>query len=150
MTNVDLNRLQKFISNWLETLMNGLDKDLDEETRKKLLEACGRNCAQSHATELFKTIKESTSNLDEALDKLNQQIKGTTWQRENDNAISVEYERCFCPLVGANLVKSPTRCYCSVGWIKENLELILEKPVEVEVKKTVGRGDSVCSFIVNF
>ncbi|MFX0090611.1 MAG: cellulose biosynthesis protein BcsD [Candidatus Hodarchaeota archaeon] len=150
MTDIDLNRLQNFMSDWLEALMDTLDTEIDEETRKTILESCGRACARNHATELFQTIKNSSKDLNEVLDKLNQQLKGTTWQRINDNTIAVEYERCFCPLVGAKLVTSSTRCYCSVGWIKENLELVLEKSVNVESEKAVGRGDPICRFQATF
>lgn len=46
-----------FLAGWLKTLMESIDKNLDEETRLKIFKETGTFCAKAHATELFKRDK---------------------------------------------------------------------------------------------
>jgi len=60
---------------------------------------------------------------------------------------------CHCPRVrdilkdGRHL--STTYCHCSAGFYKKNFEAVLQRPVDVEIVKTVLRGDDVCSFAIH-
>lgn len=59
---------------------------------------------------------------------------------------------CHCPRVRDVLkIKetiSPTYCYCGAGFYKGIWEKILQKPVEVELLKSVLKGDDVCRIAV--
>jgi predicted hydrocarbon binding protein len=145
---MDMNELMK---KWLTTLLAGLDEQVDEETRSRLLEACGKVCARHHTSiEIARSIKKESKNIDEFLEKLNQQKDYWCgkWIREGDAIYSVCNE-CGCPLVLSGLVElSPTFCECSRGWVKAVFEAALEEPVEVELTQAIGRGDKVCKFVV--
>jgi predicted hydrocarbon binding protein len=136
---------------WVETLMSTLEILVDEDTRAGLMESCGRVCALHHGSiEQAIAIKHSAKEMDELLDKLNQQegLWCGNWERDGDTIYSVCKE-CGCPLVRTGLVRpSPTFCNCSRGWVKAVFETILERPVEVELEQAIGRGDPVCRFIV--
>lgn len=57
---------------------------------------------------------------------------------------------CFCPLVRAGEVPFPEPyCYCSAGWFVGIWEIIVEKPVRVEVAKSLMRGDETCEFAIH-
>jgi hypothetical protein len=59
---------------------------------------------------------------------------------------------CHCPLVRAGAVATPQPepyCCCGGGWYKLIWEFIVEKPVRVEVVRSVMRGDDDCAFAVH-
>ena len=61
---------------------------------------------------------------------------------------------CHCPRV-RDVVKMPlvrlssTYCYCGAGFYKGIWEEILQRPVTVEVLKTVIKGDDVCEIAIH-
>jgi len=139
-----------FLAEYLETLMSSLEKHLDEETRAKVLNETGKYCAQAHATELFKQVKTNTKDFAAFIAQINEKFQGTTWEILDDHSVKITYSKCFCPIVETGLHKLPVQCDCSAGWIKHNLETVLEKPVKVTINKTVLRGASECEFIANY
>jgi len=126
--------------------LEGMDKELDEETRVKILEGCGRNCASLSLIKKAQALKARSKDMDEFLDELSK-----VWnhlKREGDG-VYVVYEKCYCPLVGkypGNL--SASYCNCSRGWIKEVFEKTLRKPVEVKLIASIKQGDKACKFEV--
>ena len=106
----------------------------------------------AHATALFKKIKENTKGFEEFLIEINKHLQGTNWEKVDEHTLTVEYSQCFCPLVGTKLValEQPTRCYCSIGWLKENLKLVLGKEVQVQLEASVAQGAPQCRFTVQF
>ena len=139
-----------FLAEWLKTLLDSMDKNLDEETRLKIFKETGTFCAKAHATELFKEIKTKTNDVNELMTMLNEKLKGTTWEVVDDGKLKVTYERCFCPIVGYGLHKSEVQCDCSIGWLKKNLEILFNKDVAVELAESVLRGGSKCEFLIDF
>ena len=137
-----------FLKEWIETLLESMEKNLDEDTRKKVMQHCGRFCARAHALEMFQGLKTKTNNLDEFLEKLNATIPGVTWKKEDEETITVEYEKCFCPLHHTGLVDSSTQCNCSTGWVKENMEDYFEKEVKVTLEQSVLQGYPSCKFTI--
>lgn len=137
---------------WIEGLVAGLDAETDEWTRAQVMKHCGRACALYHGDlEKARAIQHSARDVDEFLDTLNQQkdFWCGRWTRDGDTITSVCAE-CGCPLVRAGLVKrSPTFCDCSRGWVEVVFEAALARPVDVELKRAIGRGDPVCEFVVH-
>ncbi|MFX1495453.1 MAG: DUF6144 family protein, partial [Promethearchaeota archaeon] len=43
-----------------------------------------------------------------------------------------------------------TFCYCSLGWVRIIFETLLKKSIEVKLIKSIGFGDKVCEFVINF
>jgi hypothetical protein len=58
---------------------------------------------------------------------------------------------CFCPIVNQFLDEGmPIEyCNCGGGWFRQQWEGALEKPVRVEVMKSILNGDDVCQFAVH-
>jgi hypothetical protein len=59
---------------------------------------------------------------------------------------------CHCPLARAGAASSPAPepyCCCGGGWYKGIWEFIVERPVRVEVLRSVMRGDNDCAFAVH-
>ncbi|UCG45562.1 MAG: hypothetical protein JSV58_01915, partial [Candidatus Bathyarchaeota archaeon] len=59
---------------------------------------------------------------------------------------------CHCPWIRAALktqeTVSPLFCYCSLSWDKQLWEGILEKPVEVEILRSLLKGDDCCVHVL--
>jgi len=44
---------------------------------------------------------------------------------------------------------SPTYCYCGAGWYRQLWEGVLGRQLEIDLVKTVVRGDDVCQFAIH-
>jgi effector-binding domain-containing protein len=57
---------------------------------------------------------------------------------------------CHCSLIKNHLGEmNVTFCHCGAGWYRQLWEGILEKPVRVDMLKTLVKGDDVCQFAVH-
>lgn len=138
------------LSRWIDALMQGLDESVEEETKKKILEKCGRACSIHHGhIEKIKSMKKSGKNLSEILEKMNEdEMWCGDWIKKGNIIYSI-CRVCECPFVISEMLRlSPTFCYCSRGFVKSIFETIFDNPVQVELKKAIGRGDNVCHFVV--
>jgi predicted hydrocarbon binding protein len=126
--------------------MNTIE-DQPAELREKLLSVCGGACA-SHAVDSFKKVWSESSSMTEYLESLNNQLceGDEVYRYVDENTIEVAYPRCLCPIVGFDLIKSPTLCNCSSSWLKTNFEATLGKNAEVKRISTALSGNSTCSF----
>lgn len=142
-------KLLKRAGELLNSIIEGLD-EVDLEARQRIMELCGEACAHSDRDlEIAKRIAEETVDEEEILVKVNKEILWCgTWTRKGNTIQSVCVE-CGCPLVRNKVVElTGTFCYCSRGWVKKIFETLLKRPVNVELKKSIGLGDKVCKFVV--
>ncbi|MBN2088818.1 hypothetical protein JW964_04360 [candidate division KSB1 bacterium] len=138
-------RRQKFLQQWLKNLMENMGEQMDETTQIKLLEACGRDCAGSHAKQ---EAQKYAGNLDGWLGTLKKWV-GETNVKQDGNRIQVVYAKCFCPLVQeAAPFANGTYCNCSRGWLLEVFETVVQKPVQVVKEETIIGGGKECRFKV--
>ncbi len=132
---------------WLATILDGLDKEVDEKTRERILESCGRACLSPSFIEKVKRIRKATNSEEEFLQKLAKQWKHL---REEDGQHYVVYDKCYCPMVKTYSGRlSRSFCNCSRGWIKELFEIALQRSVDVSLEKSIKRGDEICRFRVS-
>jgi hypothetical protein len=136
---------QKLLYDWLSSLMKNMDAQLDEDSKIKVLEECGRVCAQRHAkTEALK----SKGDLDGWLDTMQKWVGANNVHKEG-NSVRIVYSKCFCPLVGSlEPLLSRTFCNCSRGWLKENFETVVGKAVDVRLEDSIMGGGKECRFTV--
>jgi len=130
---------------WIISLINGLDKNLDEEQKKNVMEQCGRQCQSQGFINKAKDLYLKSKNLDDFLHRLaliNKHI-----HVENDGLFMV-YPKCYCPRVSKipRGKLSKTYCYCSIGWTKALFEGALVRPVKVDLEKSIVNGDKECIF----
>jgi predicted hydrocarbon binding protein len=135
----------KFVHNWISNLMKNMDNHLDEAIKIKLMEECGRACARNHTK---KDALKFKGQLDGWLAKMKTWVGEENIQKEG-NLVRVVYNKCFCPIIqDSQLILSDTYCNCSRGWLKENFETVLERPVKVKLEDSIMKGGKQCSFLV--
>jgi predicted hydrocarbon binding protein len=140
-----MSKKEKFVQDWVKTLVGNMDRQLDEGTRVRLMELSGRACARQGA---INTATACKGNLDKFLVAMKKWI-GEDNVRRDGNKIHLVYSKCLCPLVQSGAEKlSDTYCNCSRGWLKEMYETVLGKPVDVQLTESIKRGGKACRFIV--
>ena len=83
------------------------------------------------------------------------EIKAPRDEEAFANAQTPEEKRvayCHCPLARAGAAAAPLPdpyCYCGGGWYGAIWEFILERPVRVELLKSVMKGDEQCAFAIH-
>ena len=130
---------------WIASLMEGLDKNVDEKTIAKILEQCGRECQTQSSIKKARDIYQKSKSTDEFVDRLAKMNKHI--YREKDKVYLI-YPKCYCSQVN-KLPKgklSGTYCNCSRGWAKALFEGATGKPVEVIMEKSIINGDDQCKF----
>jgi len=141
---------QEFAQAWIKRLMENMDAQLDEETRVKLMESCGRACFRTSHGEAGAT-KPQPGDLEKVLAWL-KQFAGEDGVRKEGNAIYFSYGssgRCFCPLVeDGPPTLSATYCQCSGGYVKDMFARAVGKPVKLELTESIKRGGKACRFAV--
>lgn len=133
------------LENWLTALVDALDDSVDEETRVRVLEQCGRRCQTQSLVKKARRIYEKSKSVDEFLDEFGRVYRHL--HREGDN-VYIVYPRCYCSFVNKMPAGrlSATYCNCSRGWAKALFEGALGRPVEVVTEQTIVNGDKQCKF----
>ena len=136
------------MQDWINAVIEGIGKELDEETQERVLAYCGQACSRE-SLGILRELKNHSNTLDEILVGVNKEISWCgRWVKE-DNTIRSICKSCECPLVRYKIVNcSPILCKCSKGWVSAIFEEVLNHPVKVELRKAIGCGDSVCEFVV--
>lgn len=145
----ELQREKEFIQNWLIDLLDTLESELDEPTRIKLFEGCGKGCFRRFA---FKQEIASKGHGD--IDKLIAAYKEIfeIW-REGDQ-VHIRYGAvspgCYCPAAKIHPPKpGDLHCECTRATHQTIFETALERPIRMEIVESVRRGGQTCHFIAH-
>ena len=144
-----------------KAMMEHMDEMLDEETKRKILNACGRSCfinAFGVADERKLTPEQGEAYL-KNLEKSGIEVRrdGETitvfyrWGvKQNPYGLSMQEGYCMCPIVESGVSgMSKSYCNCSAGYVKEALERATGKTVlKAEVLESILQGGKDCRFKV--
>jgi len=160
-------------ADWVKGAMERLDGNTDdEETKRQIMLACSCVFPKTRIKRL-RQLFERTGSID-ALVKYMQEDRSChglsyyEYLKKEGNTILVTkipfnpkaYEEakdeeekrlnyCHCKWIKAETKSiSPTFCICGLGWYKALWEGVLQKPVHVEVLRSLVRGDDLCEFSV--
>ena len=134
----------------IQSMMNILDREVDEKTRWEIMEACGRSCIGHSTLDRALHLQKNSKSLDDLLKQLNMaHIGGVHFQKEGE-IIHASYDRCYCGSVSQTREPfSSTYCHCSCGWYRQLFETILSGPVKVELFSSIIQGDDRCQFLIH-
>lgn len=146
---------------WIKDLMKHMDEQLDQETKIKLMQDCGRSCF----IRAFGVAEESEPSLQER-DRYLQLLESRGFEihrvggaiifsfnwgqyHQNPTGLMMSDGYCMCPQVETGpLDLSPSYCYCSTGYVMESFERTLGKHVKVELIDSLKMGGKDCIFKV--
>jgi predicted hydrocarbon binding protein len=139
----------------LTAMLRALESE-STEVQTRVMMACGKECARlpcppegQSSLDLVAKIVERTSDVKERIELLNQEVPWCAEWICEENTIFSECYECGCLLVQSELIKDcAVWCDCSIGWVKEILEALLQLPVKVELVSAIGRGDKTCKYLV--
>lgn len=153
---------------WLKDMLDRLDKVASDDQKYEILTCCAHEFSPKRI-EYMKNIYKKTRDVDEVIKEMQ---KDYTWYENpirKGNIIIVTkipanpegYEKaetlvekkknyCHCRFINENLDKaiSPTFCYCSTGWYRQQWEGILGKPIKIKLLKSLLKGDEDCKFAI--
>jgi predicted hydrocarbon binding protein len=131
-------------------MMDVLDREVDEETRRAIMEACGRRCIGAGTLDKARRLQPGAQDLDDLLSRLNESHIGGGHLQRAGEVIHAAYDRCYCGSVSRTKEPlSATYCHCSCGWYRQLFETLLGRPVEVELLGSIVRGDERCQFLIH-
>lgn len=137
-----------FIHKRFAKLIEIMNKNLDKNKVKSLLQNLGRECANINNNNAHKY----KNNLEGFLLDIQKKWVEKVEYNKDKKIIKIydkKRDKCFCPFVNDKFT-SIDFCNCSIGWQKETYESIIGKPVEVTVEESVLRGGERCSFTIKF
>jgi len=140
-------REERFKEAYVLTMMENVEKHVDPETRVRMMNDNGRACARRGG--LFKLAQEHRGDL-KGFVLASAGALGQENIRFLDAAtVHWSYPRCYCELVAKGPDRLPALyCQCSVGWVLEMFETVLQRPVRVRLVQSIKSGASSCVFRV--
>ena len=116
------------------------------------MKPCGKGCAADILSRCEKLLAKIVNSIEDLITGWNmiRDKRGLTgrWEYESD-AVRGIFKECGCPLVRSGLIElHPIQCFCSQGMMETIFSEVAGKPIYVEIKQTIGRGDDVCHFLV--
>ncbi len=133
---------------WIAALVEGLDKNVDEKTRERILEQCGRQCQSQTFIKKARDIYSKSADVEDFLEKFGKIYKHL---HKEGKGLYIIYPRCYCSQVN-KIPKgklSATYCNCSRGWVKALFEGALGRPVDVFMEQSIVKGDKQCKFRID-
>lgn len=142
----------------IKRIISELDEQLDQPTRERIMEACGRAC-HDNATSNQKrvpTVAEARGFLDHMKSHYETEEVGDKTivyfeYRNNPQGMKTADGYCLCPIFEIPPKDvSHTYCNCSRGYVTAIFEQGLGKSAQVDVVDSVLRGGKKCRFKVQF
>ncbi|MBI1919584.1 MAG: hypothetical protein HYS23_00740 [Geobacter sp.] len=136
---------------WMARLHESIDQ-LDQTQQQTIMKPAGEACASDLMSLCEKYLGKKVSSVTDLVTGWNilrekRNLKGT-WEFEG-NGVRGIFGECGCPLVCSGLIElHPVQCHCSQGLMETIFSRVAEKPVDVEIRRSIGRGDDVCDFFI--
>ncbi|HYH01401.1 MAG TPA: hypothetical protein VD837_19905 [Terriglobales bacterium] len=125
-----------------------LGRELDEATKKRLLQALGRECAIQYRDVTWDKFKGDIKGFLKAVQEPSGWVAKAEYDEQAGTIRIVDRQkRCTCPLVQKSGTPAD-QCECTLGWQKETYSRILGRPVEAEIEESILRGGSRCVYLI--
>jgi predicted hydrocarbon binding protein len=134
---------------WKKTIIQ-MEDEVGPEKTKEIMTMCGSKCCGAGHRKTGRKKFEESNSIQEFLEKIS--IKGVTYKLIDKNTIFAEYKKCYCGQVKGTKTNFPNKiyCQCSAEFNKQYFSHVFNKPVKVEVIKSIITGDDRCQFNINF
>lgn len=136
---------------WIAHLHKGIDQ-LGERRKAAVMMPAGMACAsdlillcEEHLGSKVETIEDLVAGWNMVREE-----GGLTgkWHMKGHTVMAI-FAECGCPLVRTGLIElHPVQCYCSQGLMETIFSHVTKRAVGVEIRRTIGRSDDVCEFVI--
>jgi hypothetical protein len=139
-----------FTSNWLADLLDTMETDLDEKTRVRLIEGCGRGCFRRYQFQQD-IAQQGRGDVDKLVVAYKKNFE--IW-REGERLVHVRYGEtspaCYCP-AAKNRPPKPRdlHCECTRMMHQTIFETALGRQIKVDILESLRRGGRTCHFLVH-
>ncbi|MFX1511547.1 MAG: GyrI-like domain-containing protein [Promethearchaeota archaeon] len=163
---------------WIKTILERLKKVTDKDQMYDIVSRCAHVFPKEQISRLrniYETTKNQSNDPLKAIDEVIKAMRETPlWFPEPFREDTIIYSEktpynpkaykeakndaerrkafCFCPLIREYLeegIVPDSFCNCSAGWERQQWEGILQRPVKVDVVKSLLKGDITCSFAIH-
>jgi hypothetical protein len=147
--NTKLKFEKEFVQNWLTDLLETMEVELDEKTRVKLREGCGRACFNR-----FQFKKDLALQGKGDLQKLLVAYKKNFEVWQEGDLVHVRYgeasSHCYCPAAYYRPAKPhDLHCECTRTTHQTIFETALGRPIKVDIVESLRRGGKTFHFAVH-
>lgn len=144
-----LKQQKEFIQNWLEDLLDTMDKELDLPAKVKLIEGCGRGCFNR-----FKFKQDIAAKGTNSLENLIEAYKQNFEIWKDGDIVHIRYgevsAQCYCPAANYRKPKpNDVHCECTRTTHQTIFETALGRPFKVDILESLRRGGKTCHFAVH-
>ena len=143
---------KKKSAEYVEEVINRMEKQLGRENTKKVLVSCGQQCCGKSWTKFTRDIKEETDTIEdffELLNKREEPFQTSFTFNKDEKSIFINRSKCLCGLVNKakNKFDSNLYCECSTGHFLNFFDSIFNVE-SIELKKSILNGSDSCQWIV--
>ncbi len=149
MAEPDLTAEERFVYEWVSTLLAGLDANLPPETKATLLQGCA--AVHYRSLNMDELVSQYRGDVEGFLRLLSEKWQWKVMYDKEAQIITADENKsaCVCPLVQKGLgIASPALCYCSVGFAERMFSAVVARPVKGEVTRSILRGDKSCVYTI--
>ncbi len=147
-----LQREKEFTDNWLSDLLDAIDTELDEKTKVKLLESCGRGCYRRHQFKQDISIQ-GRDDMEKLLVAYRKVFGEKGVWREGESVhirFNSREHGCYCPVLRSRPSKpNDIHCNCTRATHQAIFENAFGRPFRVDLVESVRRGGAVCHLLVH-
>jgi predicted hydrocarbon binding protein len=140
---------ERFVYEWLSTLLAALDANLPTETKAAILQGCA--AAHYRSINMDELVSQYRGNVEGFLQLLSEKWQWKVIYDKEAQIITADENKsvCVCPLVQKGLgTASPALCHCSEGFAERMFSAVAERPVKAQVTRSILRGDKSCVYTI--
>ena len=139
---------------WIETVIERLEKRVGEKKAIEILQGCGKTCIKSmnFLVKAAKAAAKKNCTPAEFVEEMNKRYKASSFfELKDDHTIIAGRYKCYCMVKEAKIpFKKNIYCQCGAGGLQEFIEIGLNKPMKSEIIETVVSGGKTCKFQFTF
>lgn len=131
---------------WVHGAMAEMDRMLSEDQRIQVMERC--SCDFEKRKREARRAYEDSEDIDDFIKRLGNRCNHL--ERQGDILYCTKTGECDCGWVRAT--KTPmlrTYCHCGKGYIMKYFEAAFQRPVKVDLLKSIICGDDICQFAIH-
>ncbi len=127
---------------WVKSTMNRLENHFNRSTVKQIRMNCQCGYGMGEKLEFVKELVESSSNLEEFANQDRAKAAGLSC---TNGELYLQFSFCPCPMLAdVDKLDTDTWCQCTTGYSKILFEKAFGCEVEVELLKSIKKGDDIC------